>query len=210
MTKLLPSICIAAIAFTSCKKNPVKIAERSPEVNYSITDSMHLSAITIANFPELSDKYSNKTYSRETNKVRANFKVEGPDIILQFSDTSVANLGTELFLKIPNKTLSTISGHYSAQLQAIYFKWQQTTSSSSSVFLVNYERADTCTIQLDYDSNTKTLSGAITKLKYPFGVYVPYYQTGSAVTAGPGDDVFLTSGGSFRQHTITFQHIKSL
>ncbi len=197
------------LAFTSCRKNHDAVSVPPASVNYTLADSMHLSAVTISNFPYLNSRYTNKTYSRETNKVKSHFKVEGPDIILVFEDTSVTNLDTELSLKFPNKTLSTISGTYAAQSHDIFFKWQQSTSPTSAVFS-NYAKADTCSVQLAYDTKTKTLSGTITKLKYPFGIYIPYYQEGSTVTPGLSDDVFLTSGGSFRQHTIAFQHVASL
>ena len=211
MPRLLPAIFIAIIVLTSCTKDPVEVVVVPDSiVSYSVSDTMHLSATTISNYPDLDIKYNNKTYSRQTNKVKSNYKVEGADVLIIFDDTSVANSGTELILKIPNKTLSTISGTYSAQTHEVFYKWNQRTSVSSSVFSVGYTKADTATIQISYDDKTKTMSGTITKLKYPFGLYIPFYLAGSVVTPSPGDALFLTSGGSFRQHAITFQYIKSL
>ena len=210
MPRLLPSIFFALLVLTSCTKDPVVVVVPDTIVSYSVTDTMRLTATTVSNYPELFTKYNNKTYSRETNKVTSNYKVEGTDVLIIFEDTSVANFGTELILKIPNKTLSTISGNYSAQTQEVFYKWTQRTSASSGVFSVGYTKADTGAIQITYDDKTKTLSGTITKLKYPFGVYVPYYLPGSAMTTGSTDALFLTSGGSFRQHTISFQYAKSL
>lgn len=210
MLKQLPAIIIAIILFTCCTKDPVEVAVPLPTVEYSVNDTMQLSPITIANFPDLYNNYHDKTYSRETNKVKLNYKVEGTDVLLIFEDTAVSNLGTLLSLKIPNRSLLNISGNYSAQSQDIFYKWQQNLSSSSSVFSAGYTKTDTGNIQIKYDIKTKTLSGTITKLKYPFGIYVPYYMTGSAVTPTSNHAVFLTNGGSFRQHTITFQYMKSL
>ena len=210
MTRLLSTILIASISLTSCTKAPVEVVVPDSIVTYSVADTMQLSPITISNFPDLYNNYHNKTYSRQTNKVKSNYKMEGTDVLIIFEDTSVANLGTALTLKIPNRTISNISGNYSAQTHDIFYKWNQSLSSSSSVFTAIYTKADTCNIQINYDDKTNTLSGTITKLKYPFGIYVPFYQPGSAITPRPGDEVYLTSGGSFRQHTITFQYIKPL
>ncbi|MBI3139387.1 MAG: hypothetical protein HYZ15_12475 [Sphingobacteriales bacterium] len=209
MKKIVPFFPVILLVFASCRKSPEKLIVPASQVNYSVNDSMHLSAVVISNYPDFHSKYTDKTYARETSKVKSYFKVEGPDIILVFEDTSVANLGSKLSIKIPNKTLSTISGNYLSQNDDIFFNWVQSTSETSAVFS-NYAKADTCSLQIAYDSKTKTLSGAIAKLKYSFGLYIPYYQAGSTIAPGPNDAVFLASGGSFRQHAITFQYMASL
>ena len=210
MPRILPTILIAIMALTSCTKDPVEVVVPESTITYSVADTMQLAPIVITNFPDLYNNYHNKTYSFETNKVKSNYKVEGADFLIVFEDTSVSNLGTELILKIPNRTILNISGNYSAPTHDLFYKWKQRLLSSSSIHSVDYAKADNFNIQITYDDKTKTLSGTITKLKYPFGIYVPFYQPGSAVTPKFSDEVFLTSGGSFRQHTITFQYAKSL
>jgi len=209
MPRVLLTILTALILLTSCTKDPVEVVVPEPTVTYSVADTMQLSPITITNFPDLYNNYHNKTYSRETNKVKSNYKVEGADFLIIFEDTSVANSGTELILKIPNKTILNVSGNYSAQTHDIFYKWNQRLSSSLAVFSVGYTKADNGNIQINYDDKTSTLSGTITKLKYPFGIYLPFYQPGSTITPTSSDAVFLTSGGSFRQHSITFQYVKT-
>jgi hypothetical protein len=209
MRKLLVSGFISIILFTSCTKDPVDPFAPDPVITYSITDTMRLSAFTINNFPEFFNNYNNKTYSRQTNKVKSNYQVEGADVLIHFEDTSAPVLSTALTIKFSNKTLLNISGTYAAQNQDVFYKWQQKLTSSASVFSANYIKADNSIIQVYYDDKTKTISGSITKLRYPFGIYVPFYEPGSTITPQRSDDIYLSSDGSFRQHTITFQHIKS-
>ncbi|MGE5106391.1 MAG: hypothetical protein ACM3H8_02520 [Sphingobacteriales bacterium] len=127
------------------------------------------------------------------------------DIILMFEDTSDVNTGSEVLIKIANKTLLTITGNISALTNDVFYSFQQNFSPSSSVFSPGWAKPNSCNIQIKYDNTTKTLSGSITNLKYPFGIYVPYGNFPPV-----GSDLLLEGAGSFRKHTIQFQYVKSL
>jgi hypothetical protein len=211
MKKTLPLLFSAFIFLAACKKDDVTAVVIPPStVSYALTDSMLLSARTMVNFPYIYNNYFNKTYTRVTDKVKANYKQEGADIIITFEDTSVVNLGSTLALKITNKNIATITGNYAASGSDITYKSQQITSSTSWLSSLNWEKAISGSIQINYDAATKTLSGSVTDFKYAFGVYVPYFEAGSPVTPSLTDIGFLSAEGSFRKHSIQFQFVKAL
>jgi hypothetical protein len=211
MKKTLPLLFSTFIFLAACKKDDVPAVVIPPStVSYALTDSMRLSARTMVNFPYIYNNYFNKTYTRVTDKVKANYKQEGADIIITFEDTSVVNLGSIVALKIANKNASNITGSYTATDGNITYKSKQETSSSSAYLSINWDKAISGSIQINYDAATKTLSGSVTDFKYAFGVYVPYFEAGSPVTPSLTDIGFLSSEGSFRKHNIQFQFVKAL
>jgi len=199
----LPVFCLL-ILFASCTKQAPLTVVPPAAITYNILDSMKL-APAVSNYDQLFYAgYHNKTYTVHSTKAIASYRQDGNDLVLWFRDTAQQHYESELSIVFKGRTVTNLSGTYTAADEVYYASLQQLSANSK---VLDAKRITKGTITVQYDAANRTIQGSIQGLQYAFEVYVPYYFPGSTVIHQSSDGPFLNSGGSFRQHNIQFSYV---
>lgn len=187
------------------KKKETPLIVPPAEVSSVLVDSMRIAMGQVGVTQDMVDAYNNKTYVRSSSKINSFFSVGNGDLVLTIDDTSVVGFASAVQLKFPGKNVTNISGTYS--FGAVTYNFVQGLGSGSFTALPGWNNnLLSGTIQISFDAVTQTMSGTITDLRYPFGVYLPRYIAGN--TQPLALNSLLQAGGSFRKHNISFKFIR--
>jgi hypothetical protein len=217
--KIKNLLVIGAVLITinACKKEKEIIVPVIPpaEVDYNSTDSMKLDSSYINLYGiNFYNQINNKQYIIKRKKAEMSFenKIINNKFIIFIIEKSNPNQKTEMVISFNNKDINNISGTYSLTSNDICIEWTQFQENISTGQFISIGTEFACdqiiggNITIVYDAATKTISGKIEKLKYPFGLYLPIYLTDyNARLALLGR---LEASGSNRNQDIFFTYVR--
>lgn len=216
-TKNLLLIVAILITLNACKKEKETIAPVIPpaEVDYNSTDSMMLNSSYINLYGiNFFNQINDKQYIIKRKKAEMSFenKIISNEFIIFIKEKSNPNQKTEMIISFRNKNINSISGTYPLTSNAICIEWEQYQQNIVNGEVTSLGTNASCdqitdgNITIMYDVVTKTISGKIEKLKYPFGLYLLIYLTDYNERLTLIES--LEDSGSNRNQDVFFKYVR--
>ncbi len=202
-----------AACMASCKKEktPEPLPVPPATVLYQCTDSMKIAPAYYAQVDAGTRALvDNKQYVNNNDNAKMSFSEINGNVILRVINPAPLDYEQELTITFINKTAANITGTYQANNTNICIKFSQSlVSVFDGKFIIGSaacEQVLSGSADVQYDAATQTMSGKITDVKYPFGIYVPLYFPGNTL---PSQNLYLplTGSGSSRNQKVIFKNI---